>query len=112
MALARFEMPSHLQFASLGNIEARSWSTHECISFPTRRGFLGAQENDPRTQGFVWHPDSLLVLHTDGLEAQWQWSDFPGIHKDPAQTVAMKLMRALGKEHDDATVLVVRGPAS
>jgi anti-sigma regulatory factor (Ser/Thr protein kinase) len=109
MALARFKSSSRLQFASIGNIEVRTWSGEERIPFVLKRGFLGAQECHVHVQEFDWRPEWLLVLHTDGLRTHWQWSDFPGIQRDTAQVVASRLMRALAVEHDDATVLAVQG---
>jgi anti-sigma regulatory factor (Ser/Thr protein kinase) len=109
MALARFKSPYHLAFASVGNVEARAWSGFERVPFLAKRGFLGAQETNVHVQEFAWRPGWLLVLHSDGLRSHWNWEDFPGIEKEPAQLVASKLMRALAAESDDATVLAVRG---
>jgi len=108
MALARFKSPELLAFASLGNIEARAWTGAERLSFRAKRGILGAQETNVHVQELPWHPSWLLVLHSDGLRSRWQWDDFPGIEKEPAQNVASKLMRALATDTDDATVLAVK----
>jgi anti-sigma regulatory factor (Ser/Thr protein kinase) len=109
MALARFTSPDRLAFASLGNIEVRAWTAAERLSFRTKRGILGALETNVHVQEFPWRPGWLLVLHSDGLRTHWQWDDFPGIEREPAQIAAAKLMRTLAAETDDATVLVVKG---
>ena len=109
MALARFKSPAILQFASVGNIEVRVWCGAERAPFVLQRGFLGVEETNIHVQEFAWRPEWLLVLHSDGLRAHWQWSEFPGIQREPAQAVASKLMRALATDSDDATVLAVRG---
>lgn len=109
MALARLNKPlARLQFASLGNIEVRAWCGAERISFTLKRGFLAVQESNVRVQEFSWKPEWLLVLHSDGLRTHWQWSDFPGIEREPADVAAARLMRALATDNDDATVLTVR----
>ena len=108
MALAMFRSSARLHFLSIGNVEVRAWSGPERLSFFLQRGILGGQQSSPRVQEFKWKSDWLLVLHTDGLRARWQWSDFPGLQREPAEFAARKLMRALATEHDDATVLVVR----
>lgn len=108
LALARFVSPTQLLFASIGNIEVRSWSRTERLPFVMTRGILGAQETTVRVQELPWKPEWLLVLHTDGLRSHWQWGDFPGIEREPAKHVAQNLMRMLATEHDDATVLAVR----
>src|SRR5262249_44552173 len=101
MALARFTSLTHLQFASLGNIEVRAWTGAERLPFALKRGILGTLNLNIHVQEFAWQPDWLLVLHTDGLRTRWQWSDFPGIERQPAQLVASTLMRALATDHDD-----------
>ena len=108
MALARFRSPDSLAFASLGNIEVRAWAGAEHLAFRTKRGILGAQETNVSVQEFPWRPGWLFVLHSDGLRSHWNWDDFPGIEKEPAQIAASKLMRALATDNDDATVLAVR----
>jgi len=108
MALARFSSETHLSFASVGNVEVRALSGQQRIPFAVTRGFLGTQEPQCVVQEFAWDPYWLLVLHTDGLGAHWQWADFRALEHDSAQTIAAKLMRKLADEHDDATVLAVR----
>jgi hypothetical protein len=50
----------------------------------------------------------VLVLHSDGLSARWRWSDFPDLAGASAPVVAQGLLRALVRENDDATVIVVK----
>jgi anti-sigma regulatory factor (Ser/Thr protein kinase) len=108
MALARFESPTMITFANLGNVEMRAWSGTERFDFAVQRGFLGAQENHVQVRQHRWQPNWTLVLHSDGLRAQWQWSDFPGLEQAPAQAVAGQLLKVLAKEQDDATVVTVK----
>jgi anti-sigma regulatory factor (Ser/Thr protein kinase)/serine/threonine protein phosphatase PrpC len=108
MALARFESPTTITFASLGNVEMRAWSGTERFDFAVQRGFLGAQESHVEVRQHRWEPNWMLVLHSDGLRAQWQWSDFPGLELAPPQAVANQLLKVLAKEHDDATVVAVK----
>jgi anti-sigma regulatory factor (Ser/Thr protein kinase) len=108
MALARFDSPTSMTSANLGNIEMRTWTGTQRFEITVQRGFLGAQEDHVHVQPHRWHPDWTLVLHSDGLRGQWQWSDFPGLEHAPPQTVANQLLKKLAKEDDDATVLVVK----
>jgi anti-sigma regulatory factor (Ser/Thr protein kinase) len=109
MALARFENSNRISLATVGNIEARVWSGRDKTLFNVQRGILGVsasphvviQENN-------WSPGWLLILHTDGVQTRWQWQDFPGLEREPAETIARKLLHALATKDDDATVLVVR----
>jgi anti-sigma regulatory factor (Ser/Thr protein kinase) len=108
MALVRFESPTAMTLANLGNIEMRAWTGAEHLEIDVQRGFLGAQEEHVQVQRRRWDPNWMLVLHSDGLRAQWQWSDYPGLEREPAQWVANRLMSALAKEDDDATILAVK----
>jgi hypothetical protein len=108
MALVRFESATAMTSANLGNIETRTWTGGERFEMTVQRGFLGAQEDHVRVQQHRWHPDWMLVLHSDGLRGQWQWSDFPGLEHASSQAVANQLFKTLAKENDDATVLAVK----
>lgn len=110
MALALFKSPSQLSFASIGNIEVRAWTRGERLYFLPQRGILGLNEPDVVVHNFRWQPGWLLVMHTDGLRSQWQWTDFPGLERESAQSAATRLMRSLASEDDDATVVTLRMP--
>jgi len=108
MALVRFESPTAMTSANLGNIEICPWTGTQRFEIAIQRGFLGAQEDHVQVQQHRWHPDWMLVLHSDGLRGQWQWSDFPGLELASPQVVANQLLKVLAKENDDATVLAVK----
>ncbi len=114
MALGRFSSITHLSFASVGNIEARASGSRR-VAFGVHRGILGAgeihMETRVKSEEFDWSPGSVLVLHTDGLHSRWDWNDFPGMDRRPAQEIASKLLRELASEDDDATVLCVNSVA-
>jgi hypothetical protein len=108
MALARFESPTAMTLASLGNIEIRPWTGAKRLQITVQRGFLGAREDHVRVQQHCWGPSWMLILHSDGLRTHWQWTDFPGLERGPPQAVANKLLSILAKKDDDATILAVK----
>ena len=108
MALAHFTSATHMNFASVGNVEARVCGSAERIPLQVKRGIVGSGNSRADSQAVPWDPNWILVLHTDGLRAHWQCGDFPGLERDPAKAIASRLMRALAKDDDDATVVVVR----
>lgn len=108
MALSRFESPTSMTLATVGNIEARVWSGQERVEFLVKRGILGVGEVHAVVQQQRWQSGWILVLHSDGLRTHWQWDDFPGLERQPAQVIAYKLLNDLNKPDDDATVVVVR----
>jgi anti-sigma regulatory factor (Ser/Thr protein kinase) len=108
MALVRFESPTAITLANLGNIEMRPWTGAERLQIMVQRGFLGAHQDHVRVQEHRWNPSWMLVLHSDGLRTHWQWADFPGLEREPPQAVANKLLSILARKDDDATILAVK----
>jgi serine/threonine protein phosphatase PrpC len=109
MALARFDWgEQRLRLATLGNIEVRAWSAAGPLHFPIRRGIIGLSVPKPMLSEQRWLSENRMVLHSDGLSTRWSWDQFPKLVDQPARTIAQRLLRALAKEEDDATVLVVR----
>ena len=109
MALAQFDSFISMKLAILGNVEVRAWSSEERLQFIVRRGILGVGQAHAVVQHHRWEPGWTLVLHSDGLHTHWQWSDFPGLERQPAQAIADMLLHKLAKDDDDATVVAVRG---
>ncbi len=56
----------------------------------------------------AWRSSTPLALHTDGLRSRWRWEDFPQLLTEKATAGASRLLRALSRGTDDATVLIVR----
>jgi anti-sigma regulatory factor (Ser/Thr protein kinase)/serine/threonine protein phosphatase PrpC len=114
MALARFDFsppPSvcRLTFASIGNIEAHLFGSSQPVHFLVRRGVLGLRAPTPTLMEYRWEPKSIMILHSDGLTTRWRWEDFRHLAEAPATVIARQLLRALAKDNDDATVVVVKG---
>jgi anti-sigma regulatory factor (Ser/Thr protein kinase)/serine/threonine protein phosphatase PrpC len=110
MALARFDWGgTRLTFASIGNIEVRVFGSVEPMNFAVRRGIVGINAPNPLVTQHRWQPNHLLVLHSDGLTTRWRWEDFRDVRRASASVMARRLLQALAKDDDDATVLVVKG---
>ena len=110
MALARFDWgQDQLEFASVGNIEVRVLSHGGPYNFCVRRGIVGLNAPEAKVTRHPWARGDLLLLHSDGLPARWRWEDFPDLTGKPASQIAQRLLHALAKDLDDATVLVVKG---
>lgn len=108
MALARFDWRAgRLAFASVGNIETRVLPEARGFTFPVRRGVIGLNAPEAVVWEHPWPADHQLVLHSDGLKSHWQKGDFPGLWEAAPAEIAQRLLRTLGREQDDATVVVV-----
>ncbi len=109
MALVRFDwVNAMLSFASIGNIEIRAIGGRDKYNFPVRRGILGINAPPPQVSTEKWSRDTMLVLHSDGVASHWSWEEFRHLTDRSATTIARELLNKLGKDHDDATVVVVK----
>lgn len=108
MALARFDWgQGRFSFASVGNIEVRVHPNSKPFHFILRRGIVGLNAPAAVVTEHPWTEEKLMVLHSDGLRTHWSWEDFPGLSSKPASVAAYEMLRALAKDNDDATVLVI-----
>ncbi len=107
MTLARFD-PGRLQWAGIGNVEARLLGGPKDERLLARRGVLGGRAPGPLVQTLPWSADRVLVVHSDGLSSRWSPGDFPGLWQEPPQVTAGKLLRGLRAARDDATVVVAK----
>jgi serine/threonine protein phosphatase PrpC len=109
MALARIDSARQtFAVATIGNIEVRVIGSPTRINLIIRRGVIGLNAPSPLIVEHPWTNTTILIMHSDGLRTHWDWSDFAGLAPEPAGVIAQRLLRALGKTDDDATVLVVR----
>jgi anti-sigma regulatory factor (Ser/Thr protein kinase)/serine/threonine protein phosphatase PrpC len=110
MALARFDVEARnsVTVASVGNISVRVFSDMSSTTALARRGIVGMTSLSPQMTVCPWAPSSVLVMHSDGLHSRWNWQDFPQIAQQPVDRIARFLLSTLGKDEDDATVLVAR----
>jgi len=95
-------------FASVGNIETRVFGGPSRQQFIVPRGIVGGNAPHPRVTDYGWYPRTVMVLHSDGVSGRWGLADFPDLLRESAATMAPRLLRALAKDNDDATIVVVR----
>ncbi|HWB59256.1 MAG TPA: ATP-binding protein [Chthoniobacteraceae bacterium] len=109
MTLARFDMAARkVLIAGIGNVEARLIANGDPAraNFVSRRGIVGLNAPNPLVVEIPWKTGNFLILHSDGLKTHWNWTDFPGLAHEKPGVIAQRLLYALGKIDDDATVLV------
>lgn len=110
MALARFDLAKQqLEVANVGNIEIRLIGGPKKRFNPiVRRGIIGMNAPNPVCTQHDWEDSNILIMHSDGLRTHWEWSDFDELEHDTPSGVARRLLQALSKTDDDATILVAR----
>ncbi|MFJ3666797.1 SpoIIE family protein phosphatase [Streptomyces sp. NPDC090106] len=101
-----------LSFAGVGNIGARLSTDGQWRALVSHPGIVGAHfpASVPRHES-AWRPDSLLILHSDGLPSRWvPPHDTRLLGHDPAVTAAVVLRdgsSAARPLRDDTAVAVL-----
>ena len=105
-SLVRFDLAHRrLWFAGVGNVELRAACRNRIapISHP---GILGRPlRRPPRVFESTIEPGDLMVLFSDGISSR---VDVTSLTTLEPQEAANKVLREHGKDHDDATVVVLR----
>lgn len=95
-------------FGGVGNITATVLTPTGRRGFASHNGTLG--QTPPRGDAFTlpWTPESLLVLHSDGLTSNWSIERLPGLARRSAALIAGVMYRDFRRGRDDVSVLVVK----
>jgi len=101
-----------LSFAGVGNISASIVAMGSSRSIASHNGTVGHQMSRVQEFTFPWNPDSILVMHSDGLGTHWNLEDYPGIWNKQACVIAAVLHRDFYRGRDDVTVMVAKAGAS
>lgn len=97
-----------LLYAGAGNINGVAVHGGESHGLLSHHGIVGKQMRTPRQTEYAVPADSVLVLHSDGLQTRWSPSDWPGLLTRHAAVIAACLLRDCVRGRDDASVLVIR----
>ena len=109
MAIAQFNLKaSRLNYAAVGNVEARLWQPEGWQRPIAYRGIVGAILPTIRVFDFPLGGDWLLLLHTDGVSARCDPDALPSHLRQEPQALADTLLDRWGQPRDDATVVVAR----
>jgi len=108
-AVASLDMHTgSIQFAGIGNIAASLCEPTSSRGMASHPGIVGVQYR--KAQPFQFHAPAgtLLVMHSDGLQARWSLRDYPGLfHRHPSLIVAV-LQRDFDRGRDDVGIVALR----
>lgn len=97
-----------LTYAGIGNISASILSKGTSKSLISHNGTLGmtmARVQEFRTE---WAPDSVFVMHSDGLHSKWDLLAYPGLILRHPALICGALIRDFRRHRDDAGVVVLK----
>ncbi len=108
-AVARFDhQREELRFAGLGNIAGAIIADGTSKQTVSQPGILGHNNRSGREFSYSWPSNSLVLLYSDGIASHWTAAAYEGLWPMHPSLIAGVLYRDLGRDRDDATMLVVR----
>jgi len=109
LAIAEIRLSEgRVAFSGAGNISGAIVSGSQIRRMVSMNGTAGQEIRSPQEFFYPWQPDSLLILHSDGINTHWSLDLYPGLsHRHPT-LIASVLFRDSRRGRDDATVVVVR----
>jgi anti-sigma regulatory factor (Ser/Thr protein kinase) len=97
-----------LVFAGIGNISCTVLDSQSRRGIASHNGTLGHQMQKIQEFTVPWKPDSILIMHSDGLGTKWDLSQYPGLTQRHPSVIAAILYRDFERERDDVTVLAAK----
>ncbi|MFC7515842.1 ATP-binding protein [Herbaspirillum sp. GCM10030257] len=98
----------HLRYCGVGNIEACIMDGDVSRHMVSHNGIVGNNIRKLQEFTFPWMPESILIMHSDGLGTRWNVANYPGLYTRHPAVIAAILYRDFVRRRDDVTVLVVR----
>lgn len=109
VAVGLIELASaRLQYGGVGNIVGALVAAADKRGLISHNGTVGAQLRRVQDFDYPCPSGALLVMHSDGLSAKWQLSDYSGLSGRHPALIAAVLYRDFRRSRDDATVVVIR----
>lgn len=96
---------------AVGNVQAALVNGSEIKRIAADNGIVGHVIPRPRELVHECGPDTVLIVHSDGLTANWHIERYPGLIQHHPSLVAGVLYRDCKRGRDDSLVVVVRRAA-
>ena len=97
-----------VRFAGIGNIAGTIYTPAQAQSMVSHNGIVGHQVRKVQEFFYPWTPQSLVILHSDGMSQRWQLDRYSGLTVRHPALIAGVLYRDFQRRNDDATILVGR----
>jgi len=95
-----------IRFAGLGNISGVVVTGTRTQSMVSHYGTAGHEGRIMREFVYPWSRESLLVMHSDGLSANWNYEAIRPVRHSMPSMIGAVLYKEFGRDRDDACVLV------
>lgn len=94
-------------YVGIGNTRLRKFGAAS-VTLASQPGTFGQQIRTPREQKMQLAPGDLLVLTSDGVSERMARETDSTLLAADVQSVAANLLQRYGKDHDDASCIVLR----
>ena len=112
VSVARLDLARDvLIFAGVGNVAGAVITGGEIRKTVSHNGTVGHQARRIQEFEYPFMPNSLLVMHSDGLASSWSLDRYPGLVSVHPTLIAAVLYRDFTRGRDDVTVVVATGAA-
>ena len=98
-----------VSYGGIGNIAATIEDPATARHLVSLHGTAGHQVRRLQDFTYPWNAMDVLVMHSDGVSANWSLSKYPGLALRHPLVIAAVLLRDYSRGRDDATVVVARG---
>ncbi len=110
VAIARVDGQARVvRFVGVGNIGgaivAPDGGVRRMVS---HNGTVGHVAPRIREFSYPWADGSVVLMHSDGLSAKWDFTAYPGLAASHPSLIAGILFRDFRRKNDDATVVALR----
>ena len=97
-----------LSYAGVGNISASIIGGGGSRSLVSHNGTLGMRVQRIQEFQSAWTPDSVFVMHSDGLQTKWDLFSYAGLIARHPALICGALIRDHRRQLDDASVFVLK----
>lgn len=103
-----FPDQEEINFIGIGNIFNRIITKDNTITLLTLYGTVGYILPTLETRMYKWPSRSLFIMHSDGLQTRWNFTDYPCLINAHPSIIAAVLYRDYNRGRDDIVVMVIR----
>ena len=108
-SIAAMNWGSHtLKYCGIGNISAILASPGVRRNLVSMNGTLGQNPLKLKDFNYPWSENDLLIMHSDGMTANWNFDAYPGLMERRPALIAGVLYRDFCRRRDDFSIIVAR----
>jgi len=108
LAVADLDLAREVRYAGIGNIAGVLHAPDDARHMVSHSGIVGHEARKIQEFVYPWSPDSLLVMHSDGLATHWNLDQYPGLAGRRPSLIAGVLYRDFARGRDDVSVVVAK----